>query len=87
MALGLILASLDQTFQLVGVLGQPGLWALTRFVLLDESADGLTGCCGESGHLVGSHLGVWGGHHVGLANGGYIPTLLGSQVGAFAVRL
>ena len=53
MALGLILASLNQAFQLVGVLGQSGLEALTGFVLLDESADGLTGCCRESGHLVG----------------------------------
>jgi hypothetical protein len=72
-ALGLILAGLNQTFQLVGILGQTGLWALTGFVLLNESADGLTGCCGETGHLVGRHLRIRGGHHVGLANGGYVP--------------
>ena len=73
MALGLILASLDQAFQLVGVLCQTGLQALTRFVLLDESADGLTSLCWEASHLVGSYLGVRGGHHIGLANGGHIP--------------
>ena len=73
MALGLILASLDQAFQLVGVLRESGLQALTGFVLLNELADGLTGCCGETGHLVGGHLRIWGSHDVGLANRGHVP--------------
>jgi hypothetical protein len=38
-ALSLVLARLDQALQLVGVLGKPGLQALTRFVLLDQLAE------------------------------------------------
>jgi hypothetical protein len=98
MALGLVLPSLDQALQLVGVLGQPRLQRLPPLVLFDQLADGLRSLGWEAGHLVGSDFGVGGGHDVRLADRGHVPNsgLLGvveqaqrrrlSWVGAFHDR-
>ena len=69
---GLVLASLEQAFELVSVTGAPGFWCrvwlLRALVLIDQCADVLSEVLREAGDLVsGDGLRRWG-RDVGLAD-------------------